>query len=146
MTTRRFLLSWIFSSVGMWGISYLWHGFFLNDITNLNYPKGIYLMASTIVYMVIGFLLTRIFSLQFTINIFRNFFVRGIACGAVVGVLLYMFMIVLGVSFTKNLSMANMIIDIPWQLFEQSFGGILIALTYVLIYEPLPRNRSEEIV
>jgi hypothetical protein len=146
MLTRRFLFSWIFSSVLMWVISYVWHGVFLNDIANLNYPKGIYLFSSAMVYLVIGVLLTRLFSMQFIIQTFQNFFIRGIVCGSLTGILLYMFALVLGVSFTKNLSLGNMVIDVPWQIFEQTFGGIVIATVYVLIYEPIPRNRSEDIV
>ncbi|MFI5149639.1 MAG: hypothetical protein ACHQRM_07880 [Bacteroidia bacterium] len=146
MLTRRFLLSWMLSSVLMWGLSYVWHGIFLNDIANLSYPKGIYLVASTVVYLAIGMVLTKLYTLQFVIHTLQNFFIRGIVCGAVTGLLFYMFALVIGVSFSKHISLGDMAIDIPWQLFEQIFGGIIIALVFVIIYEPIPRNRSEDIV
>jgi hypothetical protein len=146
MITLRFLLSWILSSVVMWALSYTWHGFFLNDIVNMHYPKGIYLVASTVVYLVIGLVLTKLFTLNRVVQMLKNLFVRGVVCGSLMGILLYMFALVLGVTFTKNVTMESMAIDIPWQILEQAFGGTVIALISLLIYEPVSGSRSEDMV
>jgi len=130
----------------MFGISYTWHGVFLNDLTNLNYPIGIYLISSSIVYILIGGILSKVFSSHMIAIYIRNFFVRGIVCGAALGLVLYTFALVLGVTFTKVITLDAILIDIPWQMFEQTIGGLVVAMVYALIYEPIPMNRSEEIV
>jgi hypothetical protein len=144
--SKRFVYSSILSSLFMFGISYAWHGIFLNDLTNLNFPVGIYLISSSFVYLITGCLLSKIFSTQIIASHFRNFFVRGICCGAALGLVVYMFALVLGITFTKVLSLDSILVDVPWQMFEQSLGGLVVAVVYALIYEPIPMNRSEQIV
>jgi hypothetical protein len=142
--SKRFLLSWIFSSLLMFGISYSWHGIFLNDVRNLNYPISIYLISSSIIYLLTGFALVKFFSHLFIIQMFRNFIVRGLVCGASLGLVMYMAALVLGISFTKNTSMSSILIDVPWQIFEQAMGGLLIGTFFSFIYEPVPLNRSRD--
>jgi len=144
MFTRSFIISWILSAILMFGLSYGWHGIFLNDISTQNYPVGIYLFSSGIVYLIVGLVLTLIFSSQFVIHAIPNLFLRGLACGSTLGIVLYMFALVIGVSFTKTVTLTSIAVDIPWQIFEQCFGGLIIATVFALIYEPIPFNRSED--
>jgi len=144
MLSKRFLFSWILSAIFMFAISYIWHGLFLNDIKNLKYPMGIFLTSAAFVYLAIGFVLVKLFSSDMVITLIRHFFLRGLVVGAASGLLLYMIALVLGVTFTKSITLTSIIVDVPWQVFEQVVGGIVISTVYALIYEPLLINRSEE--
>ena len=62
---KRFMFGWILSSLAMFGLSYVWHGVVLNDYAILTYPFQIYLISAAVVYLVSGFLLTRIFIAEF---------------------------------------------------------------------------------
>jgi hypothetical protein len=141
---KRFIISWILSSLLMFGISYSWHGLYLNDVRTLNYPLTIYLVSSAIAYLFIGYLLMRAYTSTFFNQFFGNLFVRGLICGAVFGLVLYMTALVLGVTFTKNISLTNIIIDVSWQTFEQAMGGFLIATLHALVFEPVPMHRIRE--
>jgi hypothetical protein len=140
---KRFILSWLFSALSMFGISYAWHGIFLNDISHLQYPMGVFLVAS-IVYLFIGFVLTKVFSSQFVHNAFRNFFTRGLICGAILGLLFYMIALVMGISFSNSITLSSILFDVPWQIFEQAFGGLIVATVYALVYEHIPVKRPAE--
>jgi hypothetical protein len=144
--SKRFVYSAVLSSLFMFGISYAWHGIFLNDLSNLNFPIGIYLISTSFVYLITGCLLSKMFSTHIIANYFRNFFIRGICCGAALGLILYMFALVLGITFTRVITMDGILVDVPWQMFEQSLGGLVVAVVYALIYEPIPMNRSEQII
>jgi hypothetical protein len=142
MWSKRFMFSWILSAIVMFVLSYMWHGLFLNDIKNLKYPVGIFLMSASVVYLVIGFVLVKLFSSLTVVTLLRHFFIRGLVVGAASGLLLYMMALVLGVTFTKSVILTSIIVDVPWQIFEQIAGGIVISTVYALIYEPLLINRS----
>jgi hypothetical protein len=142
MWSKRFMFSWILSAIVMFVLSYMWHGLFLNDIKNLKYPVGIFLMSASVVYLVIGFVLVKLFSSLTVVTLLRHFFIRGLVVGAASGLLLYMMALVLGVTFTKSVTLTSIIVDVPWQIFEQIAGGIVISTVYALIYEPLLINRS----
>ena len=88
--------------------------------------------------------MTKLYSYPGIINLFRSFFARGLILGAGLGLLLYMMALVLGVTFTKSISMASIAVDVPWQMFEQVVGGLIISTVYTIIYEPLLLNRNEE--
>ena len=138
------MFSWILSTLIMFILSYTWHGLFLNDLKNLKYPLGIYLISATFVYLMIGFVLVKLFSSETMVNLIRHFFLRGVAVGAASGLLLYMVALVLGVTFTKSITITSIIVDVPWQIFEQMVGGFIISTVYALIYEPILMNRSDE--
>jgi phosphotransferase system glucose/maltose/N-acetylglucosamine-specific IIC component len=92
----------------------------------------------------IGFVLVKLFSSETMVNLIRHFFLRGVAVGAASGLLLYMVALVLGVTFTKSITITSIIVDVPWQIFEQMVGGFIISTVYALIYEPILMNRSDE--
>ncbi|MFH1004024.1 MAG: hypothetical protein V1781_00765 [Bacteroidota bacterium] len=135
MNTKRFFLSWLFSSLVMFSLSYLWHGVILNDIARLSYPLGIFLTSSIVVYLILGFLLTRIFTMQFHKHIAKRPFLKGLISGAILGASSYLFALVIGVSFNSSLTPEYILIDILWQIIEQSAGGITVAIVYVWLYD-----------
>lgn len=138
MNVKRFFFSWIFSTLVMFGASYLWHGVFLNDLEKIKYPKEIYLTGSVITYLILGFLLTRIYGMKYPKSIASRPVIRGIMAGAFLGFSAYVVSLVLGVSFTYQLTLDYILFDLLWQISEQILGGITVGLVYIAIYEGNP--------
>lgn len=138
MNAKRFLLSWIISALVMFSLSYLWHGIFLNDLQRLSYPKGIFLTGCVITYLILGFLVTKIYLMKFPKYIAKRPLIRGLIAGALLGICTYIISLVVGVSFSYSLTMGNIIFDMAWQTIEQTFGGISVAFVYIWIYDGNP--------
>lgn len=136
------MLGWIFSSLVMFGLSYLWHGIVLNDYSMITYPMGIYLVSAGIVYLVIGFLLNRIFVAEFLDRYSTKAVPRGILAGVTLGIIVYMLALVVGVSFTKGLD--QMILDVAWQAVEQCMGGLVVGIVYLTVFEFIPQPVDED--
>lgn len=141
---KRFYLGWIFSSILMFACSYLWHGIVLNDYSLINYPLGIYLVSAAVVYLVIGFLLNRIFVAEFLDRFSQKAVPRGLLSGVTLGVIVYMIALVVGVTFTKGLDPKYMLLDVIWQAIEQSVGGLVVGLVYLLVFEYVPQPIEDE--
>ena len=138
MKTKKFFFSWLVSSVVMFSLSYLWHGILLNDFQRLSYPKEIFLTGSIITYLILGFLLTRIYQMKFPKYISRKPLLRGIISGALLGIATYIIAMVIGVSFSNELTPKYILFDLLWQAVEQTFGGIAVGMVYISIYEGNP--------
>jgi hypothetical protein len=138
MNAKRFFLSWIISSVVMFSLSYVWHGLVLNDFERLNYPKEIFLIGCVITYLILGFLLTKIYEMKFPKKIAKRPFIRGIVSGSMLGIAAYIVSIVIGVSFNSELTPAYILFDMMWQAAEQTVGGIVVAFVYISIYDGNP--------
>jgi len=141
---KRFLIGWIISSLGMFGMSYLWHGVFLNDYQLITYPLGIYLVCAAIAYLLIGFLVSRAFMIQSFDKMSRHPLVRGPVIGFICGVLVYIIATVVHVTFNKDMDIKYLFLDIMWQGIEQSIGGLVIGIVYMLVYEPFHVEEVEE--
>lgn len=128
----------------MFALSYVWHGIVLNDYNLISYPKGIYLISAGVVYLVIGFLLNRIFIAEFLDRFSEKALPRGLLTGVGLGVIVYMVALVVGVTFTKGLDVKYMALDVMWQAFEQCAGGLVVGLVYMLVYEFIPQPVEEE--
>ena len=138
MNVKKFFLSWLLSSLIMFGLSYLWHGVILNDFARLSYPIAIYLTGSVITYLILGFLVTQIYLMKFPKSITKRPIVRGIIAGVVLGTATYVVTLVIGVSFSSSLTTEYILFDLIWQVIEQMFGGITVAFVYISIYEGNP--------
>lgn len=138
MNKKRFFLSWLLSSLVMFGLSYVWHGVFLNDFERLNYPKEIFLTGSVITYLILGFLVTQIYLMKFPKAIARKPLTRGIISGVLLGIATYVVALVIGVSFSTTLTTEYILFDLLWQAVEQMAGGITVAFVYISIYEGNP--------
>jgi len=141
---KRFMLGWIFSSILMFGFSYLWHGVVLNDYSTINYPLGVYLVSAGIVYLVIGFLLNRIFIAEFIDRFSQKPMARGLLSGLALGVVVYMVALVVGVTFTKGLDIKYLLLDVCWQAIEQAVGGLVVGVVYMTVLEFIPQPLEEE--
>lgn len=142
---RRFWISWLTSALAMYGLSYFWHGIFLNDYKIMHFPQGIFLAASAVVYLFISLLITRFFISKLLDRISRQPLVRGMATGFGMGILVYFIVLVAGVSFSRDESMQDLLLDLVWQPVEQTIGGAIVGLVYMFVYEPIPdKIRPEE--
>ena len=138
MNAFRFSLAWIAGSLIMFVLSYLWHGVFLNDLERLSYPKEIFLTGAIITYLILGFLLTKIYLMKFPKVIAKKPIVRGIISGAALGIATYIVSLVVGVSFSTEMKPTYILFDLLWQTAEQTFGGIIVGFVYVWIYDGNP--------
>jgi hypothetical protein len=141
---KRFIIGWIIASMSMFGLSYLWHGFVLNDYAQITYPLGIYLMASALAYLFIGFLVSRAFLIPFFDKLTRHPLLRGPAIGFACGLLVYIIATVVHVTFNKDMDLRYFVLDITWQGIEQAFGGFVIGLVYMYVYEANPFMEEAE--
>jgi hypothetical protein len=136
---KRFFISWVLSSLVMFAISYVWHGVVLNDLAKINYPLTLFLIFAGLVYFVVGFLLTRFYQSRIFSKRFKDSFInRGLAAGAIAGFVIYLVVLVMGVSVTHVLTLEYLLIDLGWQIFEQMAGGFVVALCHVMVWDPVP--------
>lgn len=138
MKIKGFFLSWILSALVMFSLSYLWHGIFLNDFERLSYPKEIFLTGSIITYLILGFLVTKIFLTSFPKPIVKKPFLRGVVSGSLLGCATYVVSLVIGISFSSALTTKYILFDLLWQTFEQMCGGITVAMVYISIVHDGP--------
>jgi CDP-diglyceride synthetase len=133
----RFFISWILSAILMYAAFYVWHGIFLNDLNKLAFPKSLFLILAAVVYLIISYVLYRVYEMEFFENHFKQLLVlRGLICGVILGFILFAFVTVLGISFTKNFTFLNLALDFGWQIIEQLIGGFIIGLGKFFIFEP----------
>lgn len=127
----KFFVSWLVCSIAMFGLSYAWHGMVLNDFVRISYPKDVFLLLISVIYLGVGFVIT---ILTYVLKRAKNSFKYGIVVGAVFGVGLYLIAFVLGISFNAIVSLKMIAFDLGWQVFEQSFGGLVCGWTYRFLY------------
>ncbi len=133
----RFFISWIVAAIVMYAAFYTWHGIFLNDLDNINFPKAVFMGLAALVYLVISYIMYRAYSSKLLSRI-SSYFLKGILVGAVLGFVLFAVVTVLGISFTKHITLTYLLADCAWQVIEQCFGGIIICVCQFLIFEPRP--------
>lgn len=134
----RFFISWIVSAVLMYVAFYVWHGLFLNDLSRITFSKTIFLILAALIYLVISFVLYKIFESKLLAKYITSPMLKGIVSGFILGFILFALVTVLGISFTKNVNMTYILADCVWQIVEQIIGGIIIGLGKVMIFEPIP--------
>lgn len=135
MSIKGFFLAWLMSALFMMGASYLWHGIILNDITRLEYPREIYFTGSVITYLILGFVLTKIYLMKFPRKISKKPLIRGVLSGAALGIVTYILSLVIGISFSSKLTVQNILFDMSWQTTEQIIGGLVVGICYVVEFE-----------
>lgn len=136
MLNIRFFVAWILGALLMYSAFYLWHGVISTDFYRVQYPKGIFLGLAAVVYLIISFVLYKVFELKFWNKITTNLFVKGALTGAIIGFILFAFTLVIGVGFSGSYSMKILMVDLIWQIIEQSIGGLVVALAHLFIFVP----------
>ena len=136
MFSKRFIISCIASSLVMFLLSYVWHGILLTDFSRLTYSKHLFLFFAAVVYIILGFVVSMAVDSKVLDKHFkRRPVIRGAISGAVCGVALFMIATVVGISFSTGSKLENMLLDITWQVIEQTLGGIVAGLTHVFVYD-----------
>lgn len=136
MFTKRFLISWIVSALVMFGASYVWHGIILTDFSRLSYPKEIFLVAASLVYLLIGFLLNKAYEAPYLEKYKTKPVAKGAIVGSAVGFMCFLVSMVVGISFSTGLNLENLVLDISWQMIEQCIGGCVIGLVHIFVHAP----------
>jgi CDP-diglyceride synthetase len=122
----RFFLSWVLGSVIMYALFYMWHGVFLNDFKKLSFPLTWLLIFTAVAYITISYVLYVVYESRPMKNIY-NYFLRGIASGVFVGIIIFIVSTVVTISLSKNLSPKHLMLDCVWQIAEQTIGGLTFA-------------------
>lgn len=136
MFSKRLIISCIASSLAMFLLSYVWHGILLTDFSRLNYSKHLFLFFAAVVYMIIGFVVSKSIDARILEKYFkRRPVIRGAIAGAACGLAFFMIATVVGISFSTGPTLENMLLDITWQTIEQTVGGIVAGLTHVFVYD-----------
>lgn len=137
MLSKRFLISWLASSVIMFILFYVWHGLFLTDFARLSYPKEIFLIFSVFVYLIIGFIVSKAIDNKILEkNFLRKPLLRGLISGAVCGFAFFLMATVVGVSFSAGSRIQNLLLDVSWQVIEQAIGGLVVGIVHVFVFDP----------
>ena len=129
MLKKGFLIVWLISSLTMMGMSYIWHGMVLNDYHNIKLPMASFLLLQSIVYVVIGFLLTFVY--HYT-HIKKKLKYKGFVMGAALGFFIYLIAYVLGVSFKTGAIDYVIVVDFLWQMMEQAVGGGIVGYSFAV--------------
>lgn len=143
MLNLRFFVAWIVGALVMYTGFYLWHGVLSTDFYRISYPKGIFLGLAVVVYLIVSFVLYKLFERKFWKKITNNLFLRGLLVGCALGFVLFAFSLVIGVGFSAGYSLKILIVDLIWQMIEQSAGGMVMALSYMFIF--VPELHEEEV-
>ncbi|MDP4687034.1 MAG: hypothetical protein NWS53_09035 [Salibacteraceae bacterium] len=130
MRSIKFYVSWIVSSISMFGLSYAWHAIVLNDFARVSYPKDVFLIVAAFVYLGIGLLIT---IAAYLLKKHFDSYKYGILGGAAIGVFIYAIAFLFGVSFNSIIDFKMIAFDLTWQTFEQAFGGLICAWTFRLM-------------
>jgi hypothetical protein len=139
MPTKRFFISWITSSISMFLLSYMWHGIFLTDFSRLSYPKGLFLSFAIIVYLILGAIIAKAIDIKLLDYYFRHKpAIRGLIVVGVLGFVCFSISSVVGVSFSNVASLENLLLDVCWQVIEQSVGGMVVGIVHILVLEQGP--------
>lgn len=132
---RHILVPFVSSALVMFGLSYVWHGLALNDLSELKTPLALYLSLSGLVYLVIGLLMTGMMHFMLAhewIKLRNGFPLKGLLFGAVVGFMVYLVAFIFGMSFTDH-NMVHVVVDAIWQMVEQGLGGMVVS--FGIIYD-----------
>jgi len=131
----RFFISWILSAVTMFTLFYIWHGVFLNDFKRIQFPITWFMTFAALTYLIFGAGIYFLYESQL-MKKFENIFLRGIICGLVSGISLFMIATVINISLTSHLTMRHLMVDCIWQISEQTVGVMVLVLLKMLIREP----------
>ena len=128
MPRTRYLIAFFLSTTVMMMASLLWHGILLNDLRNIPQPEFLFFSLWSLLYLVIGLVLTIGIS-----QLEKNgiFILKPWFFGVLVGFFLYLIAFVLGISFKTN-GAEHIVVDFLWQMIEQGIGGFLVGFVFYM--------------
>jgi hypothetical protein len=132
----RFFVSWIVGAIVMYLAFYAWHGIFLDELSRISYSRGLFFLFAAFSYLVISFLLFKIFEMKLLKKYVSNLFLRGIVAGIILAGVVFVVTRVTGVGIGTSVTLKHLLLDISWQTVEQSLGGMIMALGQLFIFDP----------
>ena len=137
MISKRFIRALLLSAAIMCAASYFWHGIILTDFVRLNRSKGKLLSLSAMISVIIAYVMIKLYDLEFLDRHFRKQpLFRGLLVGAACGLVYFIISTAIGFSFNTSTNIQNHLVDVIWQIFEQSLGGLVISMVYIAMYDP----------
>ncbi|HXD94051.1 MAG TPA: hypothetical protein VNX01_12625 [Bacteroidia bacterium] len=134
MFNGRFYFGWLLSAVLMYLAFYFFHGVITNDILKLSIPKSLFLSVAAVVYLIVAFGMSLLFKSTSLKKNIKNPFKRSLLIGILTALFMYGVAFTVGISFSFKVTMLNLLVDVSWQLIEQSIGAFFIALVNTLFY------------
>ena len=120
----------------MYVLFYVFHGLLTNDLIKISIPKSAFLTLAAVVYLLLAFGMTVLLDAAFFKKEVKNIYTRAAIAGPLTGIFLYAVALIVGVSFSAKFSMINMVVDVGWQVFEQSVGIFIIAFVKIITFDP----------
>ncbi len=136
MREGKFYVGWIISALLMYLLFYLFHGILTNDLLKISIPRTVFLTVAAFVYLALGFGMSVLIDATFFKKEIKSVYTRAFIVGPLVGIFLYCVALVVGVSFSAKFSVVNMLVDISWQIVEQTVGIVVIAFVKIITFDP----------
>lgn len=136
MRSPRFYVGWIISALLMYILFYVFHGILTNDLLKISMPQSVYLTVAGIVYLILGFGMSVLLDASFFKKEIKSIYTRAFIAGPLVGIFLYAVALIVGVSFSAKFSVVNMLVDVSWQIVEQTVGIVFIAFVKIIAFDP----------
>lgn len=114
----------------MFGISALWHGVALTDLSEMKIGMNTYFMLSAGAYLIIALALVlfiRLCIVREWISLKSGFPWKAMGIGAVAGIIVFLVILLSGLSFASH-GFQHMVVDMLWQVLEQAIGGLMVSL------------------
>ena len=99
-------------------------------------PQTAFLTVAGIVYLVLAFGMSVLLDATFFKKEIKSIYTRAFIAGPVVGIFLYAVAVTVGVSFSAKFTMINMMVDVGWQIVEETLGILLIAFIKIIAFDP----------
>jgi hypothetical protein len=136
MRSPRFYIGWIISALLMYILFYVFHGILTNDLLKISLPRTVFLAVAAIVYLLLGFGMNVLIDASFFKKEVKNVYSRALIAGPIVGIFMYAVALIVGVSFSAKFTLINMVVDVCWQIVEQTVGIVAIALVKIITFDP----------
>jgi H+/Cl- antiporter ClcA len=118
-------------------LTFLWHNYVLHDFERLNRSKTKLLILSAIIAFIISFVMIKLYELDILVRLLKEKpLLRGLIVGVVCGLGYFFISTSLGFSFNTSDDFKNRVVDLIYQVFEQTIGGIVIAMVDISLYDP----------
>ena len=134
MFNSRFYFGWLLSAVLMYSAFYIFHGMLTNDILKLTIPKTLFLSVAAVVYLVVAFGMSLLYKSTSLKKNIKHPYKRSLLIGILTALFMYGVAFTVGISFSFKVTMFNLLVDVSWQLIEQSIGAFFIAVANTFFY------------
>ncbi|MEI6487417.1 MAG: hypothetical protein WCP52_00570 [Bacteroidota bacterium] len=98
-------------------------------------------MLTFIISFIVAFVMVKIYDIRRLHEYFRESpIIRGVVVGVLSGLLFFIVTRLTGYSFNTTGAFKHTLVDILWQVFEQTIGGIVIGIVFIFQYHPEPED------